>query len=1401
MALSLRNLKSRVTDYFKNSFEEEKQKNARVSANSQRIRSNIRNTVSQGTQRVVNAYKQDPQQFNFLKQLADRNIQTGSSKLNTAARIVAAPFNATSDFVNDMAKESAIGADVLFHPNLNVEGLRNQPKLQDYLKNYKPKKYSPSQLEAARNFTIGAASSLFAPTAVSSRLSPEVMQIAKKARNIKEFEALIKKSEGITKYIKELFGNKKIPVNTIEEVFNIAKKSEGKIPTTTIKNVVKEVAGDVKKTVTGGENAFTRYISDRELAIFKATGKLPSNLEGYINTINPGKADDVIFGAGSESKKHLVTFKKGIEEFLDSTTKQQSAVKGDIPKNLVESIQTNVRAAPETTVQAEKVLAKEVADATAPQVTQQTPKITQAAQETIGKVPESPVIARNAAAAEKAVQTAPPPKVFHAEPSGKVRLTSEGKRQASVAKEEFRAYQEALNAAYGKPKTPAGNISDLVHSIKNRTVGSGSKNVENLTDIKPWSGQFTDIFRNFRRVYGKQYAAIKEAYLDPMFIKGKTALYDDIDRWIGRIKTEMEQGFGIKKGSQESADVQKFGEKLISAEDLINKYGREKAAKLIEADKWFRRNYDILLEEVNKVRAQIYPNQPEKIIPRRQDYYRHFQELGQGIDGLLNTFTQVADIGSNLAGKSAFTKPKSKLLKFSLPRIGNKTEYDAVGGFIDYVKAQTYAKNIDPHISTFRDLATDLEKVTGDTSKNPKAMNNFISFLNNFSNDLAGKTGTGDRALQEIGGRKGLGVISWLTTRAKLNVILGNASASLAQFFNLPNAIGEVGPAYAAKGFGRTAAEMLSKSKAQSKSIFLRERFFKGWDQFDRGILASPKKFAKWMITAPDEAATRSIWNMFYERGKAQGVPDVVNYADDFTRRMVAGRGIGELPLAQRSQWMQIVAPFQVEVTNAWHVIGDMIGEKAFGKLITLAITSYVMNRTVEKVRGSDVSFDPINAIIDGLQTYQEEEDKRIGALKFGGRLGGEVLSNVPFGQSGAAIYPEYGVNIPGTEERLTREELFGKGDPTRFGSGLLAAKALQDPLYKILPPFGGQQIKRSIKGADVSAKGYSETDKGEVRFPTEDNVLRNAQRVVFGEYSTPAAREYFDKNRRPLGEDKSAAIKASTDKQGTYIKFRDQLDADNTEKAFVESLKNVESGVNSGTINDKLIWLDDKGEKESVDLGKYSQKLTGFAKAELEAEKLTDARAIFKGNATDEEKQKAYKTLGVDPVDVEYDVTANYETRTKVNYYTERSGQISHEELIEELLDGRKQSVSGKYLANEGTLTELRDAGIISRAEWKVLKDTKIDNTGKVISGAGTGKGKKPPKITIKKATLKTGSSGSFKFSGGKLPKVKIAKSPVSTFKIKRAKGSKLPTSYKVAKIPAIKIKKAYNSLTRSYI
>ncbi len=881
--------------------------------------------------------------------------------------------------------------------------------------------------------------------------------------------------------------------------------------------------------------------------------------------------------------------------------------------------------------------------------------------------------------------------------------TIENIRQ-KVAKEEFSAWRDQYRSKTVSPAQQKNQgVKNITESIKTNTKSVASQAPEELKDISGWKTNMRDVYRNFKEVYGKRFDEVKRSVLDP-FDKSKGDYVAKNESWAGKLKKDIVDDLGIKKNSKESAAVQLWGEGKMPEETLYQRFGPEGAEKIKKADVWFRQAYNELVDTINATRKQIYPNSPEKWISKRQDYYRHFREMQEGVGALFNIFDTPSNISSSLAGVSEGMKPKAKFLSLAQQRKGEKTDIDAVGGFLDYIKQASYATHIDKHTERFRSLADELAQGTTES----KNINNFIEYLQDYANDLSGKTNPADRFIQKIipGGRTAFRAINWVNNRVKSNAVIGNVSSALSQIMNVPQGIAEAGLPNSMKGIGRTLAGIFTENPAIKRSNFVRERFSDPFSKFDEGIIADTGKFAKWMTGALDKVGTQVIWNSQYEKALSQGIQDATKYADDVTRSLVAGRGIGEVPLLQKARVMQLVAPFQLEVQNLWWVLKDMVDEKSAGKIVTFFIANHLMNKGIESIRGSDVTFDPIQSLMDGYKSFSEEDDKAKGAMKFAGRQAGEVLGNVPFGQTAAALYPEYGVSV-GDTKLPTRRDFFGKGNPVRQGSGILAAEGLKDPLYKLIPPYGGAQIKKSIEGAKTLLKGFAGKDDA-IQYPVERTKSNVAKGILFGKSALAETRDYYDNDQRPLSEKQSEFFLQSKDKKGDYKTLITKREEDAEVTKAKESLK-AEDGAKK--VGNKYLYLDDAGEVKTIDIGKVSSlpDATPFDKAKKkeEAFKLIDEAV----NLPEDMKSEVLTSLGVKDEDATY---YNIATQTQKVRYAYLSDQLSKVKDPAAGIIPYLKTINDKGVAT-GLLDTLYEDGVIDKSQKILLSKLKYDEeTGK---------------------------------------------------------------------------------------
>jgi hypothetical protein len=668
-----------------------------------------------------------------------------------------------------------------------------------------------------------------------------------------------------------------------------------------------------------------------------------------------------------------------------------------------------------------------------------------------------------------------------------------------------------------------------------------------LKDISVFNARWNDLYRNTAKVFAKAPQALKaitEKYLNP-FNDAKKANFVEQKEITDRLKNEVTSK-GIGKGSKESAAVQAFGEGRLTKAELQKQFPSS-WQKIENAEQFFRKEYNNLIDRQNAVLTEAYPNDPSKLIKKRSDYFHHFNELHDMFKGAMNLFESPG------AAQSLVTKPsnlKRKAQEFMNTRNGKQFTDDAVGGFLKYLPGATYTIHITPQINQFRKLADALATQTR-ISGTPKVQN-YIQSLRELADDLAGMPNPIDKVAKGVVPEKVFNVANYINNRVKTNMVLGSVSSAIGQSLNIPNGIAflHANPKLITKGLEMTVKQFKNENAPIRKSGFISERYGRElYRQFDTRWWEQPKRGAEFLLEAVDKMGTSFIWNSVYAKGIADKVADPIRYADSVTHRMVAGRGVGEVPLGQKSQLMQMLIPFTLEVGNAMKVTGEFAKHDR-AALLTLLATNFVANIALEHVRGFGGGFDPIGA---GIDAGKDLADGKPGQAA--GRMVGEFLSNVPAGQFVGSLYPQDG-QIAGMD-LPSRKQIFGKSDPTRFGTGPAFAEAIKNPLLALLP-FGGNQLKKTYGGINAIENGGVSTKSGkQVMFPTSDNnMAQDLQMLLFGPYSTPNARNYFDQNNRPLSELQTKQFKNATNKQTMYDNIQKQRDVEAKKKEAKKGAK-----------------------------------------------------------------------------------------------------------------------------------------------------------------------------------------------------------------------------------------------------
>ena len=477
------------------------------------------------------------------------------------------------------------------------------------------------------------------------------------------------------------------------------------------------------------------------------------------------------------------------------------------------------------------------------------------------------------------------------------------------------------------------------------------------------------------------------------------------------------------------------------------------------------------------------------------------------------------------------------------------------------------------------------EKVSG-TGTNASR---FAAYLDDWTNNIAGKSYVLDRYFERAGtnGRAILKAFEKINGIVKKGSLLHNVMSSAKQISNLPYASAYIpnpkdwisgAIASAESQFGKTETANALR-EARSQSSFMNERYLdNSIDKLTRaimndGIKEKNERFGAAMLGALDRVAAEYIWNTAYgyylkNSGKAdekmgRDYDSAIDYADDITRRTVAGRGRGETALVQTSKLMGLVAPFQVEVNNTANLMAEQIGKRNAAGLIAVEINVYLMNSLLEAVLGDrPIGFDYISVVEDVLREAfgggdddDEEKKKAIDIAKsFVTRFAGETLSSMPMGAQIAQI-------ITAGDEKLAQKLFSEDRDPTRYGTGNIGVSGMvkagkfaydlfggkysvgsneerwrialdaADAIAPIVSPFGigGRQLARTLRGAHSMAEGgvygYDSEGKRYLKYAQGNGASDWAKAILLGQYATNAGREYVEGGFKSLSAKDTALM------------------------------------------------------------------------------------------------------------------------------------------------------------------------------------------------------------------------------------------------------------------------------------
>lgn len=661
--------------------------------------------------------------------------------------------------------------------------------------------------------------------------------------------------------------------------------------------------------------------------------------------------------------------------------------------------------------------------------------------------------------------------------------------------------------------------------------------------------------RNLDRVAGKDAPALKK-YLVDASRKNETDRTLFVNDERAAVKQNIVKDLGIKPNSKESALVQQYGEKLIDEGDLVREVGEVQAGKIIQASDFFRNRYDDLIDRWNAVRQQY----GYEAIPKRADYFRHFQAI-ENANSILGTVKNAKDLPTGISGITDIFNPSKPFSDAALARKGNKTTFDAVSGFdnyLDSISRQVY------HTDTVQ-RGRALEKAirgAADAETLKVELPNFVANLGEWTNLVSGKKARIDRAAEAMFGRKIFAGANAVKRRVGANMIGANLASAATSFIPMTQALATTSKPSAIKGLINTLSTVWTGPASKIDGMtsgFLTRRF--PTQAMSRTTTDRLIKGSYLPMQALDGFNARTIVSSKYFENIKKGMSktEAMKNADEYAGKVITDRSLGQQANLFEAKTPGFFTQFMTEVNNqASFVLRDvpqLSGRnplKVASALTQMAVYAYMFNEAFEAATGRRVAVDPIDFIQTMVDPEKTDEQKWEAFQQ-------DILSAIP----GSGFIFDSGrlpINaaLPDVNALVSAGKSLAEGDTEQAINQ--AAKGISGPAAFLLPPTGGGQTKKMTDAAFNQAKGYSETPSGEVRFLAPTEPLDVAKSFVFGQYATDKGQEYIDNGFDRLSEKQSDTLKAlPKDQRQSYIDLKKGKSETSPSQAVAELTKSKE--------------------------------------------------------------------------------------------------------------------------------------------------------------------------------------------------------------------------------------------------
>ncbi len=734
------------------------------------------------------------------------------------------------------------------------------------------------------------------------------------------------------------------------------------------------------------------------------------------------------------------------------------------------------------------------------------------------------------------------------------------------------------------------------------------------------------------------------------------------------IKNGKDVGDSAKEFSLrgEEVDLARQLARWMGNQELIQS-GQLDGVKIQNAVDAYSKQYDLFYDAINDfLTAHGYST-----IGFIKGYAPHMQksETQNRLSSALQSMGVNLDAGAlptSISGLTADYKPGKRWNPFFQTRRGSSTDYDVAAGYESYVThladilyhtddiarlrglsrylRKTYGpeeisdaidhaeglRNMDAQsqievlqdagriskgtILTAQDARSELESYIDSLYEditNISQYSEFVKYIDNYANILAGKQSMADRGMEYTAGRTSLNAGNRLVSAFARAQVAGNLSSALNQSAQLAQLLAEVD----GKSVAKAASSLVRSTGGKLWNI-------KATELFDQSDLLTSKKGIEY-LTADDSRMDRFVTTLFkpadmmdslisaltvqsrYEQLRAQGLEHgaAMDEANRFATSIMASRAKGSRPLSYESKNLisQMLHMFQVEAVNSWdHIAQDLPrqyrqmaaehGKQAASRAVaTVAVrgllSAFFLNRITEAAYGgTPAPFDVLGYITNflasgtGMSTNawlaelvnagweklfgeplfgdgddREEEEKPFNLGQATDDLVYNLLNDIPFVRNAAGLLGLGDQTMPLTN---IAEAVQGVGQAAA-NSGVLSGEtggALLTLGASMLP--GGRQIQKTGQGIQTiwnQGRTYGYGDDQRLQYPVERDPFNIVQAVLFGNSGLAESRDFYASGNTGLSSKQTQLVNemgdAGADRTAVYDAIQDIRNSADTEE------------------------------------------------------------------------------------------------------------------------------------------------------------------------------------------------------------------------------------------------------------